>query len=120
MQIPCGVYPEMPTEGVVSGDPAGIGDGLPQFGGAVGMPGRRGAFDARSRAHVVERAAEVFGIERDGIHPGQECDSYRASLGRPTKEFCGPAFLGSGVLGVDGWQKRGCRASIHPRPGKRR
>ena len=34
MQIPCGVGTEVPTAGVVSGNPAGVGDGVAQFGGA--------------------------------------------------------------------------------------
>jgi hypothetical protein len=37
MQIPCGVHTEVPAEGVVPGNPAGVRDGVPQFGGAVGM-----------------------------------------------------------------------------------
>ena len=35
-------------------------------------------------------------------------------------EFCRPAFLGARVLGIDGRQERGCRASVYPRPEKRR
>jgi hypothetical protein len=42
MQISCGVHPEVPSEGVVSSNPAGIGGGIPQFGGAVGMQGGGG------------------------------------------------------------------------------
>ena len=33
-----------------------------------------------SRAYAVVGAAEVFGIERDGVHQRQECDPHRASL----------------------------------------
>ena len=32
MQIPCGVHPEVPAEGAESGNPAGVGGGIPQFG----------------------------------------------------------------------------------------
>jgi hypothetical protein len=36
MQRPHGVHSEVPPEGVVSGNPAGVGNGIPQYGGAVG------------------------------------------------------------------------------------
>ena len=117
MQISWGIHPGVATEGVVSGHPAGVGDGVPEFGGAVGMPGGRGASDARSCAHALERAAEVFGVERDGVHQGKERDSYRASVCRTAKELCRPAFLGTRLLGLNGRQKRGCRAPVYPEPG---
>src|SRR5271163_1896243 len=120
MQIPCGVHSEMSAEGVVSGNPAGVGDSVPQFGGAVGVPSRGGTFDAGSCAHVVECAAEAFGIECAGIHQGKKCDSYCAGVCRTTKELCRPAFLGTWLLGVNGWQERGCRTSVYPEPRKRR
>jgi hypothetical protein len=47
---------------------AGVGGGVPQFGGAVGVQSPSGASAARSRAYVVERAAEAFGVQRDGLH----------------------------------------------------
>ena len=110
----------MPAEDVVSGNPAGVGVGVPEFGGTMGMQGGRRAFDVRSRAHAVERAAEEFGVERDGVYQGKERDTYRAGVCGTTKELCRPAFLGTGLLGIDGRQERGCRASVYPRPGKRR
>jgi len=120
MQISCGVHPEMPAEGVVSSNPAGIGGSVPQFGGAVGMQSGGGASDARSRAHVVVGAAEVFGVQRDGVHQGKECDSYRAGVCGAAAKLRRPAFLGTRVLGIHGRQKRGCRAPVYPEPGKRR
>ena len=110
MQIPCGIHSEMSAEGVISGDPAGTGDGVPQFGGAMGMQSGGGASDARSCAYAAECAAEVFGVQRDGVYQEEECDSYRAGVCWTAQELCGPAFLGAGVLGIDGRQKRGCRA----------
>ena len=38
----------MPAEGVVSGHPAGVGDGVPQFGGAMGVQSGRGTSDVLS------------------------------------------------------------------------
>src|SRR6185503_16043106 len=80
----------------------------------------RGALDARSRAYVVERAAEVFGVQRDGVYQGKKCHTHRASVCGTAKEFRWPAFLGAWLLGVNGRQERGCCAPVHPEPGKRR
>ncbi len=33
-----------------------------------GMQSGRGSFDEQSRAHAVERAAELLGVQRDGVH----------------------------------------------------
>ena len=110
----------MPAEGIVSGHPAGVGDGIPQFGGAMGVQSGRGAPDARSCAHAVERATEAFGVEHDGVYQGQKRDSYRAGVCWPAKELCGAAFLGTRLLGINGRQERGCRAPVYPRLGKRR
>ena len=120
MQISCRVHTEVPEEGVVSSNSAGIGGGVPGFGGTVGMQSGRGAPDARSRAYVVVGAAEIFGVERDGIHQGQERDPYRAGICGATEELRRSAFLGAGFLGVDGGQERGCRTSVYPEPGKGR
>src|SRR5271169_2751882 len=120
MQISCGVHTEVPAEGAVSGNPAGIGGGVPQFGGAVGMQGGRGASDARSCAYALECATEVFGVQCDGVHQGEERDSYRTGLCGSAAEFRRPAFLGTRVLGIDGRQERGCRGSVYPEPGKSR
>ena len=75
---------------------------------------------ARSRAHAVERAAEVFGVQRDGVYQREERDPYCAGVCRTAKELRRPAFLGAWLLGVNGRQERGCRASVYPRPGKGR
>ena len=92
MQISCGVHTEVPAEGVVSSNPAGIGGSVPPFGGAVGMQSGGGASDARSRAYAVVGAAEVFGVQRDGVHQGQECDSYRTGVCVAAAEFRRPAY----------------------------
>src|SRR5467141_3411864 len=44
------------------------------------MLDRRRACHAGSRAHVDQCAAEIGGIERGGIHQGQECDSRGEAL----------------------------------------
>ena len=69
---------------------------------------------------LVQRAAEVFGGQRDGVYQGQERNSHCASLCWAAEELRGPAFLGAGLLGIDGRQERGCGASIYPRTGERR
>ena len=110
----------MPAQGVVCAVAAGIGNGVSGFGRAEGMQSGSGAFDVRSRAHAVVGAAEVFGIERDGFYQGQECHPHCQGVCRTTKELRRPAFLGTRVLGIDRRQKRGCRASLYPGPGKGR
>ena len=110
----------MPAEGIVSANPVGIGGGVAQFGGAVGMQSGGGAFDARSCAYTVECATEAFGVQRAGVHQREERDPYCAGVYGPAAELCGPAFLGARLLGVNGRQERGCRAPVYPRPGKRR
>jgi len=55
-----------------------------------------------------------------GFIKGEERDSYCAGICGTTQEFCRPAFLGAGLLGINGRQKRGCRASGYPKPGKRK
>ena len=44
------------------------------------MLDRRRACHAGSRAHVDQCAAEISGIERGGIHQGQECNSCGEAL----------------------------------------
>jgi len=85
-----------------------------------GMSGGRGPSAARPCAHAVECAAEVLGVQRDGVHQGHERDPYCASLCRPAKKLRRPAFLGPGFLGVHGRQKRGGRPAVHPKPRKGR
>ena len=110
----------MPAQGVVCAVAARAGGGVSGIGRTEGKQSGGGASDARSRAHVAVGAAEVFGIQRDGVHQGQECDTYRAGICWATEKLRGPAFLGTRVLGIDGRQERGRRASIYPGPGERR
>jgi len=97
MQIPCGVHTEVPAEGVVSGNPAGVGDGVPWYGGAVGMQGGRGASDARSCAYFVGRAPEVFSVSNVmGFIKGKSAIHIaRVSVGR-RRNFVGQHFWARG------------------------
>ena len=122
LQRPCGVHSEISTQDALRPVAAGffLRSGIPGFGRAKGMHSGRGASDARTRPPDVAGAAAVCGIKRDGVHQRQECDPHRTGVGGTTKEFCRPAFFGTGVSGVDGRQERGCRASLYPRPGEGR
>ena len=120
MQISYGVHPEVPPEGPVCAVATGLGGGVSGFGRAEGMQSGGGTLDARSCAHVVVGAAEIFGGQRDGIHQGEKRDPSGAGVCRAAKELRGAAFLGARVLGIDGRQERGGCASVHPRPGERR
>src|SRR2546425_1184625 len=78
MQISCRVYTEISAQGVVCAVAAGLGGGISGFERAEGMQGGGRPSDGRSRAHALERAAEIFGVQRDRVHQGQECDPHRA------------------------------------------
>lgn len=120
MQISRGVHTEVPAQSAIRAVAAGFGAGVSGSGGAEGVQSGGGAPDARPRAYAAERAAEVFGIERDGVYQGEERDPHSTGICWPAKEFRGAALLGARLLGVDGWQERGCRAPLHPGPGERR
>jgi REP element-mobilizing transposase RayT len=47
-----------------------------------------------------------------GFYQGEERDSYCADVCGTAKELCRPAFLGAELLGINGRQKRGCRALV--------
>src|ERR1700731_2029989 len=51
-----------------------------------GMQSGGRSSDGRSRAHALERTAEVFGVERDGLHHREERDPYRAGVCWATEE----------------------------------
>ncbi len=120
MQISRGVHTEVSAEGTVCAVAAGPGASLSGLGRAKGQQGGGGAFDVRPRAYAPERAAEILGVERDGVHQGQERDSHSASLCGPTEELRRSAFLRTRLLGIDGRQERGGGASIHPGAGEGR
>lgn len=92
----------MPAQSAVLGAAPGTGGIVQQFGGAMGMQSGRGTADARSGAHAPAEPAEGLGVAGDGIHHGEERDPYCAGVFWAATEFCGPAFLGVGLLGVHG------------------
>jgi hypothetical protein len=96
MQISRGVHTEMPAEGAVCAVATGLGAGVSGFGGAEGVQSGGGASDARPRAHAAERAAEVFGIECDGVYQREERDPHRAGVCWSTKELRWAAFWARG------------------------
>src|ERR1019366_3793865 len=57
--------------------------------------------------------SQVIGLSRG------ERDSLGAGVRREEAKLCRAAFLGAGVLGVDGRPERGSNTSIHPEPGAR-
>ena len=96
MQISRGVHPEMPAQDAIRATAAGSGSGVPRFGGTKGMQSRGGTSDTGSRARAVVGAAEVFGVERDGVYQGKECDSRcRVYAGR-RRNFVGQHFWARG------------------------
>ena len=87
----------IPAQGVVCAVAAGLGEGISGTGRAEGMQSGGGAADAGSRAHAVVGAAEVFAIERDGVHQGQERDPIiaRVYAGR-RRNYVGQHFWARG------------------------
>ena len=104
LQIPRGVYPEIPPEGAVWRIASPHGRIVSRVGPAKGLPDRGGASDGRSRSYAVEHSAEVFGVAGGRVPQRQECDPYGEDVFRTEKELCVAAFLGARLHGVDGRQ----------------
>mgnify|MGYP006906743438 CR=1 FL=1 len=118
MQVSRGLHPEVAPQGVVWTAAARLGGGVPLAGGAEGMEGGGGAFDARSRAHAADGATEVFGGQRDGVHQREEREPQRSVIWGTKGKLHGATLLGTWILGSDGRQGRGWRASIHRGAGE--
>jgi hypothetical protein len=63
------------------------------------MQSGRRASDARSWAHVIERAAEVFGVERAGVHQGGRARFISRRCMPDGEETLSASFFGHGVTG---------------------
>src|SRR5262249_46833112 len=114
MQISRGGHSEVAEEDVVCGVTKGVGSCVPVPGRTERVPSGGGASDARPCAHAAERATEVFGGQRHGVHQGQERDPHCPSVCWAKAKLRGAALLGAGLLGLDSGQRRSEGASIHP------
>ncbi len=119
MQISHRVYSQVQEEGAVWAGATGVGAGAEGIGPAKGERDNRGALDGRSCAHAGVDTAEVLGGAGAGIREGQECYSHSTGVCWAEEEFCGPAFLGTRVLGIDRGQERSGGAPLHPGAGER-
>ena len=52
-----------------------------------------------------------------GYIKGEECDPYSSGVWREEEELCGPAFLGEGILCIDGRPGRGGDPGVYSSPG---
>src|SRR5229473_3644864 len=120
MQISRGVYTEVSEESVVSTVAEGTRNGVSGIGQTAGERSAGGASDGRSCAYAALDTAEAFGFGGDGIRERQKRYSRCTGVCWPEAEFCGPALLGEGLLGIDSGQERSGGASIHPGAGKGR
>lgn len=102
LQISRGLHPEMSKEDAVLPATPAPWRGVPQAGGAEGMQGGRGTFDARPRAHDAIDTTKVRGLAGGGVHQGQECDSPCKGVRRAQAQLRRPALLGKGLLRIDG------------------
>ncbi len=103
VQIPCGVYTEVPEEDAVRNAEKVSGGGVSAVGPAEGEPDFGRAFDAGSRSHVDCDPAEMRGVASDRLHQGQERNPSCQGLWREEAQLRGPELLGKGVFCVDGW-----------------
>lgn len=85
LQMPCSLYPLIPTAENLWGDSAASGRDFSRAG--------------RSR----RRAAEVCGVECGGLHQRQKGDLDRLELSRAQAQFHGGKFLCEGLLRVQGY-----------------
>ena len=115
MQIPCGVHPEIPTQGALRFFAQTPGHIVSGVGTAEGMRDWGRAPHGRSCAYAAFDSAEVLGIASNGVYEGQERHPDCADLRREAKELCGAALLGTRLLGIDGGTQRSCRAQVYPR-----
>src|SRR5208283_3798960 len=101
VQIPCGVYPQVPEEDLARRTATALGRGVPQAGGAEGESNRRGASAARPRAHDDRDSAQVCGVASDWVYQREECGPPGTGVWREEEELRGPALLGARVLRID-------------------
>jgi len=117
LQISRGLDSQVPQEDAVGGAAEASCGGIPEIGGAEGMPDRGGTSAAGSRAYDDIDPAEICGVAGGGLHQGQECHPRGAGLRRTQAQFRGPALLGQRVLRLHRAPKsrippnrqRGCR-----------
>jgi hypothetical protein len=75
VQISHSIYTEIPETAAIWVVGKHLGEVVSPIARAKRMVDRTRACHAGSRVHVDQCAAEIGGIERGGIHQGQECDS---------------------------------------------
>ena len=72
VQVSHRIYPEIPETAAIRGSEETSRGSVSSIGKAERMLDRRGAHHAGSRTHVDQCAAKIGGIERGGVHQGQE------------------------------------------------
>src|SRR5437870_7274332 len=75
LQVPRGLYPEIPSEGVVRAFEGGCGSYPSGFVRPKGDRTVGGARDARPRSFVPEDSAQVQRVAHDWVSEGEECRS---------------------------------------------
>ena len=103
MQISHRVGSKIPAEGAVRPVTAGTWGSLPRFGTTKGQPDFGRTFTTRPYPCVDLDSTEVFGGPGGGIHEGKKCDLYCSGLSGAEEELWRDAFLGPGILCVNGW-----------------
>ena len=103
MQISRGVDSKIPAKGVVRPVAERTTGSVSRSDSAKRQPDFGRASAARPHSYVGLDSTEVFGGSGDGIHKGKKRDLYCSGLSGAEEELCRDAFLGPGILCVNGW-----------------
>ena len=82
MQIPCGVYPEVPEEDTVQGITPTYGGNISKVSGTEGESDIGRAFTARPCTHADIDTAEIFCIAGNRVYKREECNPHSARIWR--------------------------------------
>ena len=98
VQISRRIHPEVPKKKVIRGGEEEIRAGVSNTGGTEGVPDRGGTHHGGSRSHAHKHSAEVGGIERGGVYPGQACDPRGPAVLEVREELRRAKPLGARIL----------------------
>ena len=119
VQIPHRIHTEISQEKALRRNQAGSWRNVSRVGATQGVLDRRGAYYARPCAYVAECAAEVGGVERCGLHQGQERNSHCTPLPEARKKLRGAGILGARLFRGHGGTGYGDNPTIHRGTRKR-
>jgi len=87
MQIPCGIYPEVPKADDIWADTERTWGSVSRSGRSAGVPNRGRAPAHRPCAHVDKYSAQGGGIAGDRVHQGKKCNIHSPNVSREDAKF---------------------------------